>query len=117
LLWPGGFSQRTGGFSTRLHLTIRKAGVESRNGGMLPDTALEGGHPAFSAKADRRNRGGDRFVSLRRRRALHYARARGFDSDIPRDAAGRRIEFPEDEVVLGLHDEGEEGRLFKMPEF
>jgi uncharacterized protein YydD (DUF2326 family) len=39
------------------------------------------------------------------------------DSDIPRDAAGRRIEFPEDEVVLGLHDEGEKGRLFKMPEF
>lgn len=39
------------------------------------------------------------------------------DSDIPRDAAGDRIEFPEDETVLRLHDEGAEGRLFKMAEF
>jgi uncharacterized protein YydD (DUF2326 family) len=39
------------------------------------------------------------------------------DSDMPRDAAGERIEFPEEEVVLRLHDEGAAGRLFKMAEF
>jgi uncharacterized protein YydD (DUF2326 family) len=39
------------------------------------------------------------------------------DSDIPRDARGQRIEFAEDEIVLRLHDEGAEGRLFKMQEF
>jgi uncharacterized protein YydD (DUF2326 family) len=39
------------------------------------------------------------------------------DSDIPRDPTGDRLEFPEDEIVLRLHDEGAEGRLFRMAEF
>jgi uncharacterized protein YydD (DUF2326 family) len=39
------------------------------------------------------------------------------DSDIPRDAAGHRIEFSDDEIVLRLNDSGDAGRLFKMPEF
>jgi uncharacterized protein YydD (DUF2326 family) len=39
------------------------------------------------------------------------------DSDIPRDQKGDRIEFPADEVVLRLTDEGKNGRLFKMAEF
>jgi uncharacterized protein YydD (DUF2326 family) len=39
------------------------------------------------------------------------------DSDMPRDAEGRKIAFAEDEIVLRLHDEGNEGRLFKMAEF
>jgi uncharacterized protein YydD (DUF2326 family) len=39
------------------------------------------------------------------------------DSDMPRDAQGERLEFPPDEIVLRLHDDGAEGRLFKMAEF
>ncbi len=39
------------------------------------------------------------------------------DADMPRNAAGKRRPFPEDEIVLRLHDEGDDGRLFKMPEF
>ena len=39
------------------------------------------------------------------------------DADIPRDAEGNRIEFGSDEVVLHLHDDGANGRLFKMGEF
>jgi uncharacterized protein YydD (DUF2326 family) len=39
------------------------------------------------------------------------------DSDMPRDAKGERLEFPADEIVLSLHDDGADGRLFKMPEF
>ena len=39
------------------------------------------------------------------------------DSDIPRDEKGDRIEFPDDEIVLRLTDEGKNGRLFKMAEF
>lgn len=39
------------------------------------------------------------------------------DSDIPRDAEGKRVEFGDDEIVLRLHDDGNNGRLFKMPEF
>nr|WP_294564569.1 DUF2326 domain-containing protein [uncultured Rhodopila sp.] len=39
------------------------------------------------------------------------------DSDIPRDEKGDRIDFPEDEIVLRLTDEGKNGRLFKMAEF
>ena len=39
------------------------------------------------------------------------------DSDIPRDAEGKRVEFGADEIVLRLHDDGNNGRLFKMPEF
>jgi uncharacterized protein YydD (DUF2326 family) len=39
------------------------------------------------------------------------------DSDTPRDAEQKRIEFGDDEIVLHLHDEGNDGRLFKMAEF
>jgi uncharacterized protein YydD (DUF2326 family) len=31
--------------------------------------------------------------------------------------AEKRIEFGDDEIVLHLHDEGNDGRLFKMAEF
>jgi uncharacterized protein YydD (DUF2326 family) len=39
------------------------------------------------------------------------------DSDMPRDADGRRVEFKNDEIILRLHDDGNDGRLFKMAEF
>lgn len=39
------------------------------------------------------------------------------DSDLPRDPEGKRIEFAPDEIVLHLHDDANEGRLFKMTEF
>ena len=39
------------------------------------------------------------------------------DSDIPRSAAGRLVHFSESEVILELHDNGDEGRLFRMPKF
>jgi uncharacterized protein YydD (DUF2326 family) len=39
------------------------------------------------------------------------------DSDIPRDAQGERLGFFSDEIVLRLHDDGADGRLFKMAEF
>jgi len=39
------------------------------------------------------------------------------DSDMPRDAEGRKLEFNDDEIVLRLHDDGNDGRLFKMSEF
>jgi uncharacterized protein YydD (DUF2326 family) len=39
------------------------------------------------------------------------------DSDIPRDEKGKRIEFPPEEIILRLSDEGQNGRLFKMAEF
>jgi uncharacterized protein YydD (DUF2326 family) len=39
------------------------------------------------------------------------------DSDMPRNAKGERLEFPADEIVLSLHDDGAAGRLFKMAEF
>jgi uncharacterized protein YydD (DUF2326 family) len=39
------------------------------------------------------------------------------DSDMPRNAQGERLEFPPDEIVLRLHDDGADGRLFKMAEF
>jgi uncharacterized protein YydD (DUF2326 family) len=39
------------------------------------------------------------------------------DSDMPRNAQGERLEFPTDEIVLRLHDDGAHGRLFKMAEF
>jgi uncharacterized protein YydD (DUF2326 family) len=39
------------------------------------------------------------------------------DSDMPRDSKDQRVEFPDNEIVLRLHDEGENGRLFKMGEF
>jgi uncharacterized protein YydD (DUF2326 family) len=39
------------------------------------------------------------------------------DSDTPRDSEQKRIQFGDDEIVLHLHDEGIDGRLFKMAEF
>ncbi|MCA9041580.1 MAG: DUF2326 domain-containing protein [Planctomycetaceae bacterium] len=36
------------------------------------------------------------------------------DSDLPLEPDGTRFEFEADEIVLKLHDEGTEGRLFKM---
>ncbi|MER9731315.1 DUF2326 domain-containing protein [Mesorhizobium sp. M0217] len=39
------------------------------------------------------------------------------EADMPRDAKGKRIAFGEDEVILRLHDEGDDGRLFRMTEF
>jgi uncharacterized protein YydD (DUF2326 family) len=39
------------------------------------------------------------------------------DSDMPRDADGKKAEFKEDEVILRLHDDGNKGRLFMMAEF
>jgi uncharacterized protein YydD (DUF2326 family) len=38
-------------------------------------------------------------------------------SDLPRDARGEIIYFQDREIVLQLHDEGVEGRLFKMERF
>ena len=39
------------------------------------------------------------------------------DLDMPRDAAGKKLTFADDEIVLRLHDDGNHGRLFKMAEF
>ena len=39
------------------------------------------------------------------------------DSDAPRDADQKRVEFGTDEVIVHLSDEGNDGRLFKMTEF
>ncbi len=39
------------------------------------------------------------------------------DSDMPRDADQKRIEFGKDEVIVHLSDDGNDGRLFKMNEF
>lgn len=37
------------------------------------------------------------------------------DSDLPMNEKGERFAFRKDEVVLVLHDEGDGGRLFRMP--
>ena len=40
------------------------------------------------------------------------------DSDLPRDQeTDAKVEFDTDEVILALHDDGNDGRLFKMSEF
>jgi uncharacterized protein YydD (DUF2326 family) len=39
------------------------------------------------------------------------------DDDLPRDENDQKIPFPDDEIVLELHDGGANGRLFKMKEF
>ena len=39
------------------------------------------------------------------------------DSDVPRNSRDERVEFPPSEMVLRLHDDGQDGRLFKMAEF
>lgn len=38
-------------------------------------------------------------------------------SDLPRNSAKKVVSFPSDEIVLRLHDDGPEGRLFRMGEF
>ena len=37
------------------------------------------------------------------------------DSDLPMDENGERLEFAEHETLRLLHDQGDEGRLFRMP--
>jgi uncharacterized protein YydD (DUF2326 family) len=39
------------------------------------------------------------------------------EADMPRDAEGKPIPFYDSEVVLHLHDDGNDGRLFRMAEF
>ena len=39
------------------------------------------------------------------------------DTDLPRNFEDEPIRFSDEEVVLRLHDDGRDGRLFKMPEF
>ena len=39
------------------------------------------------------------------------------DSDMLRNAQGERLDFPANEVILRLNDEGASGGLFKMAEF
>lgn len=39
------------------------------------------------------------------------------DTDMPRDLEDKPARFSEEEVVLRLHDDGTDGRLFKMAEF
>ncbi|MEM7577867.1 MAG: DUF2326 domain-containing protein, partial [Planctomycetota bacterium] len=39
------------------------------------------------------------------------------DADMPRDASGAIVPFDDANIVLELHDEGDDGRLFKMPRF
>ncbi len=37
------------------------------------------------------------------------------DSDLPLDEHGERLEFPTHEVIRLLHDQGDDGRLFRIP--
>jgi uncharacterized protein YydD (DUF2326 family) len=39
------------------------------------------------------------------------------DSDIPRDASGTQVLFDEWQIVRRLHDQGDDGRLFRMQKF
>jgi uncharacterized protein YydD (DUF2326 family) len=39
------------------------------------------------------------------------------DDDVPRDEDGNKIPFPDNEIILRLHDGGQSGRLFKTREF
>jgi uncharacterized protein YydD (DUF2326 family) len=39
------------------------------------------------------------------------------DDDVPRDENGQKIPFPDNEIILRLHDGGPSGRLFKTREF
>lgn len=39
------------------------------------------------------------------------------NSDLPRDVEDKRVEFSPDEIILRLDDSGDQGRLFRMPEF
>ena len=39
------------------------------------------------------------------------------DSDLPLGDNERKIFFSDEEIILSLHDAGDDGRLFKMPPF
>lgn len=39
------------------------------------------------------------------------------DTDLPRDSSDDKIIFSDEEIILELHDDGDDGRLFKMPAF
>lgn len=39
------------------------------------------------------------------------------DSDIPRDESGAKLMFSQDEIIGELSDDGDQGRLFRMPKF
>jgi uncharacterized protein YydD (DUF2326 family) len=39
------------------------------------------------------------------------------DDDIPRDDQDKKMEFDAAEIVRELHDQGDDGRLFRMPRF
>jgi uncharacterized protein YydD (DUF2326 family) len=39
------------------------------------------------------------------------------DSDLPRDEKDNKLMFGEDEIIRSLHDDGDDGRLFRMPIF
>lgn len=39
------------------------------------------------------------------------------DSDLPRDEADGKVIFDDREVIRSLHDQGDDGRLFRMPAF
>jgi uncharacterized protein YydD (DUF2326 family) len=39
------------------------------------------------------------------------------EADMPRDSKGKKVQFGPDEIILHLHDDGDDGRLFKMAEF
>jgi uncharacterized protein YydD (DUF2326 family) len=39
------------------------------------------------------------------------------DDDVPRDDEDKRIDFDPAEIIRELHDQGDDGRLFKMPRF
>jgi len=37
--------------------------------------------------------------------------------DLPRDADDKKVEFAADEIIRELPDQGDDGRLFRMPRF
>jgi len=39
------------------------------------------------------------------------------DDDVPRDDEDKKIDFDPAEIIRELHDQGDDGRLFKMPRF
>ncbi|MCG3149490.1 MAG: hypothetical protein PCFJNLEI_02953 [Verrucomicrobiae bacterium] len=39
------------------------------------------------------------------------------EDDLPRDEKDQKIDFPPDEIVRELHDQGDDGRLFRMARF
>lgn len=39
------------------------------------------------------------------------------DSDVPRDERDRKVFFTSEEIIRELHDEGDDGRLFRIPPF